>query len=161
MTDGPNIHGNTTLEIIWTAIPAVIVIVLTILSYSVWTSIQSAKPDEQTVEVTGARFNWAFTYSTADPRDSSKTISFKSNELHTYVGRPMRLEMHSQDVIHALWIPAMRIKQDVIPGRITEYRFTPVEVSGETYPARYPIKCAELCGEQHGNMVAWVVVHQT
>lgn len=161
MTDGANIHGNTTLEIVWTAIPAVIVIVLTVLSYSVWTSIQSVKPDEQTVEVQAARFNWAFTYSTTDPRDTGSTLTFRSNELHTYIGRPMRLEMHTQDVIHAFWVPAMRIKQDVLPGRVTEYRFTPVEAAGETYPARYPIKCAELCGAEHGNMVAWVVVHQT
>ncbi|MBI5667460.1 MAG: cytochrome c oxidase subunit II [Chloroflexi bacterium] len=161
LSDGPNIHGNTTLEIVWTAIPAVIVVVLTVLSYSVWTSIQSVKPDEQAVEVQGARFNWAFTYSTPDPRDSSKTLSFKSTELHTYIGRPVRLEMRTQDVIHSFWVPAMRIKQDVIPGRVTEYRFTPVEAAGETYPARYPIQCAELCGAEHGNMIAWVVVHQT
>ncbi len=161
MSDGPNLHGNTTLEIVWTAIPAVIVVVLTILSYQVWTSIQSVKEDEQVVEVTGARFNWAFSYHTPDPRDTTQNLAIKSNELHTYIGRPVRLEMHTQDVIHAFWVPAMRIKQDVIPGRTTEYRFTPVEVAGETYPARYPIKCAELCGAEHGNMIAWVVVHQT
>jgi cytochrome c oxidase subunit 2 len=160
-TDGPPIHGSTTLEIVWTAIPAVIVVMLTILSYQVWSSIQTVKDDEQRVQVTGARFNWAFTYSTPDPRDTSSNLTFKSTELHTYIGRPVMLEMQTQDVIHSFWVPALRIKQDLLPGRTTQYRFTPVAVKGESYPARYPIKCAELCGAAHGDMVAWVVVHET
>lgn len=158
-SDGINLHGNTTLEIVWTAIPAVIVLVLTILSYQVWVSIQSVKTDEMTVKVTGARFAWSFAYEVPDPRDTSQKLTINSKELHTYVGRPMKLEMVTQDVIHSFWVPAFRMKQDVMPGRTTTVRFTPIQTE-ETYPVRYPIKCAELCGSGHGEMVNWIVVHQ-
>jgi cytochrome c oxidase subunit II len=181
MSDGPPLHGNTTLETVWTAFPAVIVLVLTILSYQVWTTNRSEKPDEQIVQATGARFAWQFAYQvpvTPLPDDVVLTdlsaslqediaddgiITINSNFLHTYVGRPVHVQMQSRDVIHAFWIPAMRIKQDVIPGRTTEVRFTPILVEGEEYPATYPVVCAELCGGGHGQMRVpdGVMVHET
>jgi cytochrome c oxidase subunit 2 len=87
-------------------------------------------------------------------------VVIKTTELHTYVGRSVVLHMETQDVIHSFWVPAFRIKQDLIPGRPTTVRFTPLEVPGAEYPARYPIKCAELCGANHGMMIASVVVHK-
>lgn len=178
-TDAPHIHGNTTLEIVWTAIPAVIVTVLTILSYNVWVSIREEQPVEAVVNVVGARFNWAFTYTVPSdelPADTVVTelpqtiqdklnqdgaVQVATNELHTYVGQSLKLEMETRDVIHSFWVPAFRMKQDLLPGRVTEIRFTPVEVPGNTdYPVRYPIRCAELCGGNHGAMVSWVVVHK-
>ncbi len=174
-SDGPAIHGNTTLEVIWTAFPAVIVLVLTVLAYQVWVTDRAEQPDEEKIHVTGARFVWSFAYQVpvtplpadvvlsdlspalqADINDDG-SITINSNELHTYVGRPVLLEMESRDVIHALWIPAMRIKQDVIPGRQTDIRFTPI-LAGS-----YPVACAELCGGGHGQMrvAAGVVVHET
>lgn len=152
-TDGINLHGNTTLEIVWTAIPAVIVFVLTILSFNVWQSIQAAKPNEMAVNVKGARFNWAFSYEVPDPRDTTKMLTINATELHVYVNQPVVLRMQTQDVIHSFWVPAFRIKQDLIPGRTTEVRFTPTQAN------TYPIKCAELCGAAHGEMVSRVVVH--
>lgn len=180
-SDGPPLHGNTTLETVWTAFPAVIVLILTVLSYQVWTTNRSEKPDEQIVHATGARFAWQFAYDvpvTPLPDDVVLTdlsaslqediaddgiITINSNFLHTYVGRPVHVQMQSRDVIHAFWIPAMRIKQDVIPGRLTEVRFTPILVEGEEYPATYPVVCAELCGGGHGQMRVpdGVVVHET
>ncbi|MCB9449880.1 MAG: cytochrome c oxidase subunit II [Anaerolineaceae bacterium] len=177
--DGPHIHGNTTLEIVWTAIPAVIVTVITILSYNVWVSIRAEQPDEAVVNVVGARFNWAFTYNVASnelPADTVVTdlpqsvqdklnqdgaVQVTANELHTYIGQSLKLEMETRDVIHSFWVPAFRMKQDLLTGRVTEIRFTPVEVPDNTdYPVRYPIRCAELCGGNHGAMISWVVVHK-
>lgn len=148
MSDGPTIHGNVTLEMVWTAIPAVIVLFLVIYSYQVWTDIRAPKDNELVVEVTGARFAWTFSYT--DDRVDQK---INSNVLHTYAGRPMRMVMHTNDVIHSFWIPAMRIKQDLLPGRTTEISFTPTE------PGEYRVVCAELCGGGHGNMFATIVVH--
>jgi cytochrome c oxidase subunit II len=147
--DGVHMHGNATLEFVWTAIPAVIVLILSILSFQVWVSITSAKDNELEVQVTGARFNWAFAYDV--PGEENLTVN--SRVLHTYVGQPVKMVMQTQDVIHSFYVPAMRIKQDLLPGRTTEVRFTP------TLAGTYPVLCAELCGAGHGDMRAEIVVH--
>ncbi len=181
-SDGPPIHGNTTLEFTWTAIPAVIVLVITIYSFTVWTSIREPQDNEQIVNVVGQRFAWSFTYDipqnelpsgvTVDQLptdvkavyDSGKTLSFSSPQLHTWVGQPVHALLDTEDVNHAFWIPGMRIKQDLLAGRETDVRFTPIE------PGVYRIECAELCGPGHGNMAgtvdengdlqgAWLIVH--
>lgn len=161
-SDGIYLHGSTSLEIIWTAIPAVIVFVLTVLSWQVWNTLQTPRENEMEVVVDGRRFNWAFSYvsDVPSPNDASTPLVIKTTELHTYVGRPVVLKMNTQDVIHSFWVPAFRIKQDLIPGRETTVRFTPVEVAGAEYPVTYPIKCAELCGSNHGMMIANVIVHK-
>lgn len=163
-TDGPTIHGNVTLEIIWTIIPAIIVVVLVLYSYQVWTDIREPKEDELVVDVTGARFAWSFAY-----EDDRLEQPIFSTTLHTYAGQPMRLSMTTDDVIHSFWIPEMRVKQDVMPGRTTELRFTPVwvedavkvnEETGMKYN-EYRVVCAELCGGDHGRMYTHVVVHES
>lgn len=170
--DGLHLHGNTTLEIIWTAIPAVIVAGLTIASLNVFNSIQAVKDDELLIGSVGARFNWAFNYNAPlsimseavnievlpqavkDDLADDNMVVVSAPELHTYVGRPVVLEMEPRDVIHSFWVPAFRVKQDLIPGRVTTVRFTP------TVAGTYPIKCAELCGANHGAMISQVVVHE-
>jgi cytochrome c oxidase subunit 2 len=147
-TDGPNMHGNATLEFVWTAIPAVIVLILSVLSFQVWVNITSAKEDELVVRATGAQFNWSFAYNI--PGDERMV---NARVLHTYVGQPVKMIMNTTDVNHAFYIPAMRIKQDLLTGRETEVRFTP------TRAGEYPIFCAELCGSGHGDMRARIVVH--
>ena len=230
-TDGPPVHGNIPLEILWTAIPAVIVLGLSVYSFEVYNSIgglnpmdhsmahsnsthQVAKsmpgtaiaatltetaaetneatdqnrnqvmsdqanqdpataavredvpqkqdapalgtvsprigatPDKQgqapemVVNVSGMQYAWIFTYP-----DSGVV----SAELHVPVGREILLDMTAVDVLHAFWVPQYRLKQDVIPGRQTELRFTP-SVAGE-----YPVICAELCGPYHGAMNTKVI----
>jgi cytochrome c oxidase subunit II len=175
-SDGIVLHGSSTLEIIWTALPAITVFVLTIISYQVFWAIQSPKDGEVQIQAVGARFNWAFTYdapisifpetvdiSTLPPAvqedlkdDNSLTIT--SPELHTFVNQPVEMVMEPRDVIHALWIPAFRVKQDLIPGRITTVRFTPTVANTPDNPY-YPIRCAELCGANHGMMTSAVIVH--
>lgn len=166
MSDGPPIHGNTTLELVWTAIPSVIVLVLVVLSYQVWVDIRAERTGEnlvngQVVPVssTGQRFAWAFSYQTpvTNPADDSG-VTLRSNILYTYVGQRMRIKMDAVDVIHAFWIPAMRVKQDLMPGRTTEIQFTSIEPEGVAFNSEnyidLPIVCAELCGSGHGQMRA-------
>lgn len=258
VSDGPNIHGNTTLEIVWTIIPAAVVVVLAILSYLVW--VDNAAPRERTnfvngqpieINVTGQRFAWNFEYITnvalpdpdapapeepgddnaavvpaeateevteeaaaeateevtpteaveeeateeateevaetaeeateetteaeteaeaeatdiavvdatpetevsdeegtvpdtresedaelpvvETPRGDEPTVSFTTSSLYTYVGQNVELQMQTLDVIHSFWVPAMRVKQDLLPGKLTTIRFTPVETE-EGFP---------------------------
>lgn len=147
-SDGVTMHGNPTLELVWTAIPAVIVLILSILSFQVWVSITSAKDNEQVVTATGSRFNWSFSYPVPN-----EEVTVNSRVLHTYVGQSVKMELHSTDVNHSFWVPAMRVKQDLLPDRMTEVRFTP-SLAGE-----YPVVCAELCGGGHGDMRATIIVH--
>lgn len=171
LTDGPPIHGNATLELVWTAIPCVIVLVLVIYSYNVWINNTAVKDNEQVVQAIGQRFAWSFTYEvpeSAVPEDvnvvdlapsiqsqleEKGSFTITSNQMHTYVGRPVKVILDTEDSQHAFWIPAMRIKQDLLPGRTTEARFTPIKAG------TYPVVCAELCGDGHGAMHTEIVVH--
>jgi cytochrome c oxidase subunit 2 len=182
-SDGPPIHGNTTLELVWTVIPAVIVLMLTVYAYTIWNNTRAALPDEQTVGAVGQRFAWSFSYdagaSDLPPNidvntlpveamrvslTDGETVRFQSPQLHTWVGQQVNVEMQTTDVNHAFWIPGMRIKQDLLAGLVTNVRFNPIE------PGVYRIVCAELCGGGHGNMAgevtedgdltgAWLIVH--
>ena len=166
-SDGPTIHGNVTLELVWTAIPSVVVLFLVIYSYQVWTDIQEPKDNEMVVNATGARFAWTFDYyepsldCTTDQADDRIDCDTQTNDpnisssvLHTYKDRPVRMVMDAEDVIHSFWVPAMRIKQDLLPGRTTEISFTPIE-AGE-----YRVVCTELCGGGHGSMYTFIIVHE-
>ena len=137
----PSIHGNSTLEFIWTLIPAITVIILSIISFQVWVNITSARDNEQLVQTRGARFLWSFSYDIPGEQQS-----VNSPVLHTWVGQPVVLSLQTADVNHSFWVPSMRIKQDLLAGRRAEARFTPV-LAGE-----FPVVCAELCGSGHGDM---------
>jgi cytochrome c oxidase subunit 2 len=186
-TDGPPVHGNVPLEILWTAIPAVIVLWISVYSYEVYSQMggfdpmashdphtmhmvadkrgaaiaatlepSSPKPEARqialgvgaspenvgkaaavNVNVTGLQYAWIFNYAES---------GITSGELHIPVGQEVQLNISANDVLHALWLPELRLKQDAIPGRPTEIRFTANRL-GE-----YPIRCAELCGAYHGSM---------
>lgn len=154
--DGAAFSGNTTLEVIWTVIPAIVIVVLAAYSYTVWVDITEPKPNELVVQTVGQRFAWTFTYEdplNRIPDDLPQT--FSDSVLHTYVGRPVVLHMQTRDVNHAFWVPSMRIKQDLLAGRVTDIRFTP------TQAGRYRVVCAELCGGGHGTMYSYIQVYAT
>ncbi len=158
--DGIPVHGNKMLEWVWTAIPAITVAFLSIISYNVWTQNQAVRENENIVNglpveivVTGARFNWSFTYNTALETPDGEPIVLRSNVLHVYQGQNVHLQIESNDVNHAFWVPALRLKQDALPGYTTDLRFEPI------LPGEYPIVCAELCGVGHGNMRSLLIVH--
>ncbi len=168
-SDGPPIQGNTTLEFVWTVIPAIIVAAITIYSYQVWTANTAPQPNEQVVNVVGQRFAWSFNYDitaqtlpegvTLDQLSTDiqaqladgKAITFSAPQLHTWTNQPVHAMLHTEDVNHAFWIPNMRIKQDLLAGRVTDIRFTPIEAGTSR------IECAELCGPGHGDMAGTVV----
>jgi len=175
-TDGPSNHGNMTLEIVWTIIPSLVVVFLAIISFSIWNANTAPKENENMVNgapieynVVGQRYAWTHEYVTnvANPNENGDPVVLTTGDvLHIYVGQNVNLTLQTQDVIHSYWVPAMRVKQDLLPGdpdeggRPTELRFTPILVENETYPAEYPIVCAELCGDGHSRMEGVVVVYQ-
>jgi cytochrome c oxidase subunit II len=140
LMDGPPIHGNTRLEIIWTAIPAILLVALCSYSYVSLTDIEEAQADAMNVRVVGEQFTWTFYY--RDP--SGKEVS--SPQLYVPRGKPIQFTIQSRDVIHDFWVPAFRMKIDAVPGIDTHLRITPKAVG------RYPVVCAELCGLGHSVM---------
>ncbi len=98
---------------------------------------REGKQPDLIVNVTGLQFAWIFTY---------PDTGVVSSEMHVPVGREVKVDMTANDVIHAFWVPELRLKQDAIPGRQSEIRFTP------TKEGEYPLICAELCGPYHGAM---------
>jgi len=144
--DGPPIHGNTKLEIIWTAIPAIILVALCTYSYIVLIDIEEAQANEMRIDVTGQQFAWTYEY----PQPGGKPI--KSNVLYLAKDRPVRFNVKALDVIHDFWVPAFRMKVDAVPGITTRYRVTPNRLG------TYPVVCAELCGLGHSVMRSRVSV---
>jgi cytochrome c oxidase subunit 2 len=128
-SDGEPIHGNAQLEIIWTIIPSIIVFIVTIYSFQVLVDTTEAKNDELAIDVVGQRFFWQFTYPDENPDDEIDPIS-QNHVLVLPQNRNVVLNMNSIDVIHAFWVPAFRVKNDVMPARTTELRFTPTELTG-------------------------------
>ena len=174
VSDGPTYHGNMALEIVWTVIPALVVVFLAVISFNVWSQNSAPKANVNMVNgasipinVIGARYAWTHTYETGRLTPNGDPIIINSGaNLHTYIGQNVDLILQTQDVIHSYWVPAMRVKQDLLPGdprqggRPTELRFTPVRIEGVAYPAEYPIVCAELCGDGHGRMRGLVIVYE-
>jgi cytochrome c oxidase subunit 2 len=132
------IHGNSTLEIIWTVVPALIMALLFYLTLSTIKAQQNTPPDAMTVEVIGHQWFWEIRY------DNGVILT---DELRVPVGQPVELEITSKDVIHSFWIPQLAGKQDAIPGHVTSTWFE-VEESGV-----YPGQCAEFCGLEHYAML--------
>lgn len=190
-TDGPPVEGNVPLEILWTAIPTVIVFTLAVYSFEVYNNLGGLDPNisrdnagqqmahnhmghmggmgnmvamasngdmalgigldgkEQgvqplMVDVKAIQYAWIFTY---------PDTGIISGELHAPIDRPVQLNMEAGDVIHAFWIPQLRLKQDVIPGRGSTLVFN------ANTPGQYPVICAELCGAYHGGMKSVFYAH--
>jgi cytochrome c oxidase subunit 2 len=149
LEDGPPIHGNTQLEFIWTVIPAILILGLVSYSFVVLHD-NEKKPagTELQVGVVGQQFSWSFSYPPATPGGHPVTTT----TLYLPVNQSVRFSMVSRDVIHAFWIPAFRLQEDVVPGITTRYRATPDRVG------RYPIVCNLLCGLGHSTMRANLIV---
>jgi cytochrome c oxidase subunit 2 len=137
MDDGSPIHGHTGLEIVWTAIPTILVIAMSVFSAVVLAEITDTPSDSKRIEVTAQQFAWSFKY--ADPEKTT-------GELVLEVGKPVELLITSKDVIHSFWVPEFRVKQDAVPGIITTLDITPTKVG------TYNLICTELCGLGHAVM---------
>jgi len=140
---GAPIHGSIALEVAWTGIPLMIVMGIFVWGASVFFAM--ARPPDETLDiyVVGKQWMWKVQH-----LDGQREI----DELHVPVGRAVKLIMTSEDVIHDFFVPAFRVKADVLPGRYTSVWFQP------TVPGRYHLFCAEYCGTKHSGMVGQIVV---
>jgi len=146
MTDARHIEGNTKLEVTWTVIPLITVLVFSVLGARTLADTQAIGDNVIEINVTGSQWLWRFEY------PASGIIT---NELHLPVGKQALLHLSSTDVIHSFWVPEFRVKQDALPGGdnfIRDLRVTPTRI-GE-----YKVRCAEMCGLRHAYMEAPVFV---
>jgi cytochrome c oxidase subunit 2 len=143
-TDGPPIHGHTGLEIVWTAIPTVLVTAIAIVSAIVLAKDDAAGANPLRVNVTAQQFYWTFSY----PQFGKKT----SAVLRLPVDRSVVLRMTAKDVLHSFWVPEFRQKQDLVPGIHPTLHITPNRIG------TYPVICTELCGLGHALMRSQTVV---
>jgi len=144
LKDGPPIHGNTRLEVFWTAIPAVLLLGLVAYSFVVLHE-NEEKPrgvPEVQIGVVGQQFYWSYEY----PPSVTGGAPLRSTQLYLPKGDTVYFNMRSKDVIHAFWIPAFRLQEDVVPGITTHYRAT-LDRDGD-----YPVVCNLLCGVGHSLM---------
>jgi len=147
-------HGNTTLEIIWTIIPAAILIVLSFMSVSVWSKVKRHAPESDfELQVVGKQFNWEVSYAGADGKLGTEDDVKFDNDLHVPVNKVVRIQLSAKDVIHSFFLPNLRLKQDAVPGRTVLVWFEATKVG------KYEIPCAELCGFGHSGMKGWLYVH--
>ncbi len=147
-------HGNTTLEIIWTIIPAIILLVLSLMSQSSWARIKGhIPPGDVEVHVTSKQFNWEMLYPGPDGKFGTGDDLTLENELHVQVGKVVRVHLKSKDVIHSFYVPNLRLRQDTVPGREILAWFQ------ATKPGKYEIPCSQLCGFGHSGMKGYLYVH--
>ena len=137
------IEGSTKLELTWSIVPFLIMLVMFWWGAKIFFSAQAPPKNAMEVFVTGKQWMWKIQYP-----DGTREI----NELHVPVGQPVKLTMASEDVIHSFSIPAFRVRHDVVPGHYNSLWFT------ATKPGRYHLFCTEYCGNQHAGMGGWVDV---
>ena len=137
------IHGSLGLEVLWSAIPLGLTMVMFFWGAHLFYIVRTPPSDATQLYVVGKQWMWKIQHP-----EGQREI----NALHVPVGRPVKLTMTSEDVIHSFYVPAFRIKMDVLPGRYTELWFT------ATKAGTYHLFCAEYCGAKHSGMIGWVTV---
>jgi cytochrome c oxidase subunit 2 len=146
-------HGNTTLEIIWTAIPAAILAILALVSRSTWAEIKEYQPpSDYEIRISGKQFNWEIAYPGPDGKLGTEDDVTMDNDFHVPVNKVVRVQLQSKDVIHSFFVPQFRLKQDAVPGRSIPVWFK------ATKAGKYEVPCAELCGFGHSGMRGFVYV---
>jgi cytochrome c oxidase subunit 2 len=139
----PRILGSVPLELFWTLTPLAIFLVMFAWGASVFTAVTRPPEDSLDVYVVGKQWMWKIQHP-----DGQREI----NELHVPLGRPVRLTLTSEDVIHDFFVPAFRTKIDVLPDRYVQTWFEPTRVG------RYHLFCSQYCGTNHAGMIGWVEV---
>jgi len=141
-SEGEHFEGNTTLEIAWTVLPLILVVIFGYIGVVDLRDVTREEENELVVKVKAFQWDWTFEY-------EGGVIS---QELLLPVGQRARMDMTSNDVNHSFWVTEFRVKQDLVPGHTTVVRFTPIEVGD------YQLRCAELCGLSHYKMLRDVKV---
>jgi cytochrome c oxidase subunit 2 len=148
LKDGPPIHGNTRLEVFWTALPTVLLLGLVGYSFVVLHNNEKKPAKEIQIGVTGEQFVWYYQY----PPSVTGGKPLNSYQLYVPEGESVYFNLRSKDVIHAFWVPAFRLQEDVVPGITTHWRATPDRLG------TYPVVCNLLCGLGHSLMRSQVHV---
>lgn len=138
-------HHNTTLEVTWSVIPGLILIVIFYEGFTGYLDLRTPPPDGYEIQVIAKKWSWSFRYPNGHI----------DSELHLPLDTPVKFRLQSDDVIHSFFVPAFRVKMDCVPGRYTNCWVTPTQ-TGE-----YVLYCAEYCGTRHSDMLAKVVVHES
>jgi cytochrome c oxidase subunit 2 len=152
------VPGEKWKQLAWILIPAAIVLVLDLAidfaGAKAYDRVKGEIPESDiSVRVTGQQFNWAMTYPGPDGEFDTEDDLLLDNELHVPVNEVVLLELRSDDVLHSFFVPVLRLKQDVVPGRTIPAWFE------ATKPGRYEIACAELCGYGHYTMRGFLIVY--
>lgn len=141
---GIQIHDAPKLELWWTIIPSILVVIIAIYSVKIWADLQNSPGDALTMEAIGHQFKFEFRY------PGLKNSVY--DEMHLPIDTPVSVHVTSVDVIHSFWVPEVRIKADMVPGLIQTLRFTPNNIG------KYRVICTEFCGTNHGDMVATMYI---
>lgn len=176
---------NNKLELLWTAVPAVVLTVLVTLGIENWTKITAPAPEEsRIIEVTGQQFNWIVRYPGEDNtlgkrefekisasnqlgidwNDENSHDDMYTSEIHLVVNEPVLFKLGAKDVLHSFYLPHFRVKQDCVPGIPTQFWIKPTITTKEMREKlgneefTYELACAELCGQAHWNMRMEVIV---
>lgn len=136
------IEGNTLLEVVWTVVPLAVFLAIFYYGWTNFEYMRNAPRDAMVVKVTGRQWNWSFEYPNGK----------RTSTLYAALGRPMKLEVRSADVVHGFFIPAFRLKIDALPGKLNTTWFEP------TLLGSYDIECTVICGVDHSLMLSKVVV---
>lgn len=144
LEDGPSVHGHTGLEIVWTAIPFVLVTAIAIVCGIVLSRNDAAGANPLVINVQAQQYSWSFSY--PDANDATSPV------LYLPLNRSVMLKMTSLDVIHAFFVPQFRANMDIVPGMVTELHVTPDRLG------TYWLQCNELCGAGHTLMNTKVIV---
>ncbi len=142
---GSDIHGNTRLEIVWSVIPVIFLVILTAMSFKVYADIVATPKNAYIINAVASQFQWECDHPASKPEIK------EFNACHMPIGE-VTVKLHAVDVIHSFWVPDFRVKQDAVPGYPTEMHFKTIRV-GE-----YPLICAEFCGIGHSTMTAKLYV---
>jgi len=150
--------GHTLSQAAWILIPCAVVLVLDLWidyrSHDVWAKVKLTAPKaDVVVQITAKQFNWIVTYPGPDGKLGTKDDKKVDNDLHVPVNKVVHVVLRGEDVIHSFYLPHLRLKQDVVPGRNIRAWFQ------ATRPGKFEMPCAELCGFGHSGMKGWLYVH--
>ena len=137
-----NIHGSIPLEITWTVVPTILVLIMFWLGWTGYKQMTDAPKDSMVVDVYAQMWSWSYKYPNGVETDT----------LYVPLDKPVKVRLHSRDVDHSFYVPAFRVKKDVIPTRTNTAWFQP------THLGTYDVFCAEYCGLRHSYMYSAVVV---